>query len=100
MLSQSIPSKKGWFLKSSIPFCPSLCSILQQSLQHNKTVFTLHGSYTDTYTTTENELSTITWHMYSLKNFTLLDSPIIGRVTATAWSQLLRARNSPFPNER
>ena len=66
MLSQSIPSKKGWFLKSSIPFCPSLCSILQQSLQHNKTVFTLHGSYTYTYTTTENELSwkkqsTITW---------------------------------------
>ena len=49
MLSQSIPSKKGWFLKSSIPFCPSLCSILQQSLQHNKTDFTLYDTYTDTY---------------------------------------------------
>ena len=49
MLSQSIPSKKGWFLKSSIPFCPSLCSILQQSLQHNKTDFILHDTYTDTY---------------------------------------------------
>ena len=29
--------------------------------------------------------------------FILLDSPIIGRVTATAWRQLLRARNSPSP---
>ena len=28
-------------------------------------------------------------------NFILLDSPIIGRVTATVWRQLLRARNSP-----
>ena len=32
MLSQSIPSKKGWFRKSSIPFWPNLCSILQHSL--------------------------------------------------------------------
>ena len=32
--------------------------------------------------------------------FIFLDSPIIGRVTATAWRQLLRARNSPFPHER
>ena len=32
--------------------------------------------------------------------FILLDSPIIGRVTATAWRQLLRARNSPSPHER
>ena len=32
MLSQSIPSKKGWFWKSSIPFWPNLCSILQHSL--------------------------------------------------------------------
>ena len=31
--------------------------------------------------------------------FILLDSPIIGRVTATVWRQLLRARNSPFPHE-
>ena len=30
----------------------------------------------------------------------LLDSPIIGRVTATAWRQLLRARNSPSPHDR
>ena len=37
ILSQSIPSKNGWFLKSSIPFCPNRCSILQQSLQTNKT---------------------------------------------------------------
>ena len=33
-------------------------------------------------------------------NFILLDSPFIGRVTATAWRQLLRARNSPSPHER
>ena len=32
--------------------------------------------------------------------FILLDSPIIGRVTATAWRQLLRAHNSPSPHER
>ena len=32
--------------------------------------------------------------------FILLDSPIIGRVTATAWRQLLQARNSPFPHDR
>ena len=32
--------------------------------------------------------------------FILLDSPIIGRVTATAWRQLLRARNSPSPYEK
>ena len=30
--------------------------------------------------------------------FILLVSPVIGRVTATAWRQLLRARNSPFPH--
>ena len=35
-----------------------------------------------------------------LFHFILLDSPIIGRVTATAWLQLLRARNSPSPHER
>ena len=29
--------------------------------------------------------------------FILLDLPIIGRVTTTAWRQLLRARNSPSP---
>ena len=29
--------------------------------------------------------------------FILLDSPNIGRVIATAWRQLLRARKSPFP---
>lgn len=33
MLSQSIPAKNGWFLKSSIPFCPSRCSLLQMSLR-------------------------------------------------------------------
>ena len=32
--------------------------------------------------------------------FILLDLPIIGRVTATAWRQLLWARNSPSPLER
>ena len=32
--------------------------------------------------------------------FILLDSPIIGRVTATAWRQLLQARNSPSPHEK
>ena len=32
--------------------------------------------------------------------FLLLDSPIIGRVTATAWHQLLQACNSPSPQER
>ena len=32
--------------------------------------------------------------------FLLLDSPIIGRVTATAWRQLLQACNSPSPQER
>ena len=31
--------------------------------------------------------------------FMLLDSPIIGRVTSTAWRQLLLACNSRFPNE-
>lgn len=33
MSSQSIPSKKGWFRKSSIPFWPNRCSILQHSLE-------------------------------------------------------------------
>ena len=32
--------------------------------------------------------------------FILLDSPIIGGVTATAWRQLLQARNCPSPCER
>ena len=32
--------------------------------------------------------------------FMLLDSPIIGRVTSTAWRQLLLACNSPSPHER
>ena len=32
--------------------------------------------------------------------FILLDSPIIGGATATAWRQLLQARNSPSPCER
>ena len=31
--------------------------------------------------------------------FMLLDSPIIGRVTSTAWRQLLLACNSPSPHE-
>ena len=35
-----------------------------------------------------------------LFSFILLDSPTIGRVTATAWRQLLRDRNSPSPHER
>ena len=34
------------------------------------------------------------------ENFILLDQPIIARVTATAWRQLLQARNSPSPHER
>ena len=33
-------------------------------------------------------------------NFILLNQPIIARVTATAWRQLLQARNSPSPHER
>ena len=31
--------------------------------------------------------------------FMLLDSPIIGKVTSTAWRQLLLACNSPSPHE-
>ena len=31
--------------------------------------------------------------------FMLLDSPIIGSVTSTAWRQLLLACNSPSPHE-
>ena len=39
-----------------------------------------------------------TWNTYFIL-FILLDSPIIGRVTATAGRQLLRARNSSSPHE-
>ena len=38
-------------------------------------------------------------NMKANKDFILLDSPIIGRVTATAWRQLLLACNSPSPHE-
>ena len=41
------------------------------------------------------------WNCHlSIYKLFLLDSPIIGRVTGTAWRQLLRARNSPSPHER
>ena len=40
-----------------------------------------------------------TWNTYFIL-FILLDSPIIGRVTETAWRQLLGAHNNPSPHER
>ena len=68
----------------------------------NYFVYLLHAWVNTAVGQTKNVWgSGLTWQRILPKNDSiLLDSSIIGRVTGTAWHQLLWARNSPSPHER